>query len=115
MAQGNHDGSPGQGRNVPAGARELEGEPLAIEGQPGGVDDALHSDFAEMQALMAALPGMLGGHGSGPACGPAGTNVATLGARLGLLEESFGRICNVVGRLEQEVEALKERVAGHGR
>ena len=109
MTPRNHDGSPDQDRNAAAAAAEPAG------GSHKGFEDVFAGDFAEMQALMAALPGMLGGQGSGPVSGPAGTTLATLGARLGLLEESFGRICNVVGRLEQEMAALKERADGHGR
>ncbi len=63
-------------------------------------------ELADMRTIMAALPGMSPRMGF-PGQGPAGGQLHTLEARLGLLEESFARICTVVGRLEQEVLSLK--------
>ncbi len=51
--------------------------------------------------------------------GGAATDLAnqchTLSARLSLLEDNFARMCNVVGRLDQEVQALKSEAASHKR
>jgi len=35
------------------------------------------------------------------------------GARLAMLEESFARICNLVGRQDQELEMLREELRNH--
>ncbi|WP_428561401.1 MAG: hypothetical protein ACP59X_18850 [Solidesulfovibrio sp. DCME] len=116
MAHANHgDGGPGRERGLAAATPQPGGKPLEGPGRPDAGEDAWQDDFAQMQALMAALPGMGAGRQGGPGCGPAGTTLATLEARLGLLEEAFGRLCNVVGRLEQEVAALTAGGAGHGR
>jgi hypothetical protein len=39
----------------------------------------------------------------------------SLTARLSLLEESFARICNVIGRTDQELEMLREDIRNKGK
>jgi len=64
-------------------------------------------------AGMGFPPGIFGG-GDDPA--DSALNMCrSQGARLAMLEESFARICNLVGRMDQELEMLREEVrAGKG-
>jgi len=39
----------------------------------------------------------------------------TLSARLAMLEEGFGRICNTMGRLDQEFQILKQTIEQGGK
>jgi hypothetical protein len=55
----------------------------------------------------------VGGEAGGPSTALA-NQCHTLGARLSLLEESFARICNVLGRLEQEFQAFKDAAGRDG-
>lgn len=92
---------------------------LATSGDPANdrfdqLEGVLREGLAGIQAFMAAMPGASPGAGAGGAGGQ-GASLHTLGARLALLEESFARICTVVGRLEQEVLALQGGRGADGR
>ncbi|WP_300161038.1 hypothetical protein [Solidesulfovibrio sp.] len=93
------------------------GQPSPRAGQepvPGAPSQSEVGDaFLDMEAYMAALSGLAGG--PSPAQAPAGASLPALAARLSRLEEHFARICTLVGRLEQEVLAIKEEAAGRGR
>ncbi|MEA4857121.1 MAG: hypothetical protein AAGU21_11605 [Solidesulfovibrio sp.] len=84
--------------------------PNATDARFDRMEALLRQGLGDMQGLMAGLPGLGGGIPAGP--GAAG---AALASRVAQLEEHFARICTVVGRLDQEVLALKEHLAGHGK
>ena len=85
-------------------------EPNAADARFDRLEALLHQGLGDMQGLMAGLPGL----GS---IIPAGSEEAggALASRVARLEEHFARICTVVGRLDQEVLAFKEHLAGHGK
>lgn len=90
----------------------------ACSGQEANATDArfdrletlLRQGLGDMQGLMAGLPGLAGGIPTTQ--GAAG---GALASRVARLEEHFARICTVVGRLEQEMQALAQRLDGHGK
>jgi len=61
---------------------------------------------------MEGLASSIGELKNGAAPPPDADRYHALSARLAALEESFARICNVVGQLDQEVRMLKNRDAG---
>ena len=85
-------------------------EPSTTGARFDRLEALLHQGLGDMQGLMAGLPGLTGGIPAGP--GEAG---GALASRVARLEEHFARICTVVGRLDQEMLALKEHLAGHGK
>lgn len=90
-------GGPSSPGNVPpnAGDERLERlETLLMDRMAG-----IASSIAEL--------GAGGGAGANPA-----NQYHTLNARLSLLEENFARICTVVGRLDQELQQLKNASSG---
>ncbi len=86
--------------------------PNATDARFDRMEALLRQGLGDMQGLMAGLPGS--GLGGGIPAGP-GAAGAALASRVAQLEEHFARICTVVGRLDQEVLALKEHLAGHGK
>ena len=73
------------------------------------LETLLRQGLGDMQGLMAGLPDLAGGIPTGP-----GAASGALAARVARLEEHFARICTVVGRLEQDVQALAQRLDSHG-
>ncbi len=90
-------------------------------GDPGSGTPVRKASHARLDRLETLLLERMAGIASSIAelktGGGAGTDLAnqchTLSARLSLLEDNFARICNVVGRLDQEVQALKSAAANH--
>ena len=90
----------------------------ALGGQEANATDArfdqlealLRQGLGDMQGLMAGLPGLAGGIPAGQ-----GAVGSALASRVAQLEEHFARICTVVGRLEQEMQVLAQRLDAHGK
>ena len=85
-------------------------EPTTTDARFDRLEALLHQGLGDMQGLMTGLPGL----GSTIPAGP-GEAGGALASRVARLDEHFARICTVVGRLDQEVLALKEHLAGHGK
>lgn len=85
-------------------------EPNATDARFDRLEALLRQGLGDMQGLMAGFPGLAGGI-------PAGQGAAggALASRVAQLEEHFARICTVVGRLEQDMQALAQRLDEHGK
>lgn len=59
-----------------------------------------------MAAIASSIAELKTGGGTAPEMANLTDQYRNLSARLSLLEENFARICNVVGRLDQELQAL---------
>ena len=83
--------------------------PNATDARFDRLEALLGQGLGDMQGLLAGVPGLSGGLPATP-----GATGGALAARVARLEEHFARICTVVGRLEQDVQALAQRLDGHG-
>ena len=86
--------------------------PETDEARPDQLETILLKRISGIASSLAELK-----TGSGAAVELAGLTdrYRALNARLSLLEENFARICNVVGRLDQELRALMTRANEDGR
>ena len=84
--------------------------PVAADARFDRLEALLRQGMGDMQGLMAGLPGMAGGLPATP-----GADGGALASRVARLEEHFARICTVVGRLEQAVQTLTQRLEDHGK
>lgn len=102
---------------------KLDARLAGLEAALGDRIDALETAVSEAAGGDPAAPGHTPpgpGRHAAPGTPDAGAGQAesalalcrSQGARLALLEESFARICNLVGRLDQELEMLREEVRG---
>ncbi len=82
------------------------------QAKPAG--DPMERMEAMLREGMAGLAAGLSALSPGAQAAPAGGAGGQLAARLTQLEEHFARICMVVGRLDQEVQLLKDALAGGG-
>lgn len=99
---------PAKQAGATAQAKQTPKKPAKQAGDPMERMEAMLREG--MAGLAAGLSALSPGAQAAPAAGAGGQ----LAARLTQLEEHFARICMVVGRLDQEVQLLKDALAGGG-